>query len=283
MDKSYSDVRPSPISGTWYSADKEKLSATIDDYLARAKPPGIQGEVIALMVPHAGHIYSGLTAAHAYKTVRGKSFEQVVILSPSHQYYPQPLLTSAHQAYQTPLGLVPVAKEIVGQIDVRLQADMGITLSPVKRDAEHSLEIELPFLQRSLPNQFQLVPIMMRDQSAGLAKGLGMILAEVCRATQTLFVASTDLSHFYNQNQAHQLDQAVLHAVADFDIPRLYDLHASGKGQACGLGALACVMWAAKTLGANLVKVVDYRTSADVTGDKSSVVGYGAAVFTKAA
>lgn len=283
MDKSYSDVRPSPISGTWYSADKEKLSATIDDYLARAKPPGIQGEVIALMVPHAGHIYSGLTAAHAYKTVRGKSFERVVILSPSHQYYPQPLLTSAHQAYQTPLGLVPVAKEIVGQIDLRLQADMGITLSPVKRDAEHSLEIELPFLQRSLPNEFQLVPIMMRDQSASLAKGLGMILAEVCRATQTLFVASTDLSHFYNQNQAHQLDQAVLHAVADFDIPRLYDLHASGKGQACGLGALACVMWAAKTLGANLVKVVDYRTSADVTGDKSSVVGYGAAVFAKAA
>ncbi len=283
MDKSYSDVRPSPISGTWYSADKEKLSPTIDDYLARAKPPGIQGEVIALMVPHAGHIYSGLTAAHAYKTVRGKSFEQVVILSPSHQYYPQPLLTSAHQAYQTPLGLVPVAKEIVGQIDVRLQADMGITLSPVKRDAEHSLEIELPFLQRSLPNQFQLVPIMMRDQSAGLAKGLGEILAELCKEPKTLFIASTDLSHFYNENQAQKLDQAVLKAVADFDIPSLYELHASGKGQACGLGALACVMWAAKTLGANLVKVVDYRTSADVTGDKSSVVGYGAAVFAKAA
>ena len=283
MDKSYSDVRPSPIAGTWYSADKEKLSATIDDYLARAKPPGIQGEGIALMVPHAGHIYSGLTAAHAYKTVQGKPFEQVVILSPSHQYYPQPLLTSAHQAYQTPLGLVPVAKEIVGQIDVRLQADMGITLSPVKRDAEHSLEIELPFLQRSLPNQFQLVPIMMRDQSASLAKGLGEILAEVCKEPKTLLIASTDLSHFNNENQAQQLDQAVLHAVADFDIPRLYDLHASGKGQACGLGALACVMWAAKTLGANLVKVVDYRTSADVTGDKSSVVGYGAAVFAKAA
>lgn len=283
MDKSYSDVRPSPISGTWYSADKEKLSATIDDYLARAKPPGIQGEVIALMVPHAGHIYSGLTAAHAYKTVRGKSFERVVILSPSHQYYPQHLITSAHQAYQTPLGLVPVAKEIVGQIDLRLQADMGIALSPVKRDAEHSLEIELPFLQRSLPNQFQLVPIMMRDQSASLAKGLGEILAEVCKEPKTLLIASTDLSHFNNENQAQQLDQAVLHAVADFDIPRLYDLHASGKGQACGLGALACVMWAAKTLGANLVKVVDYRTSADVTGDKSSVVGYGAAVFAKAA
>lgn len=283
MDNSYSDVRPSPIAGTWYSADKEKLRATVDDYLARATPPSIEGEVIALMVPHAGHIYSGLTAAHAYKTVRGKSFEQVVILSPSHQYYPQPLLTSAHQAYQTPLGLVPVAKEIVGQIDVRLQADMGITLSPVKRDAEHSLEIELPFLQRSLPNQFQLVPIMMRDQSASLAKGLGEILAEVCKEPKTLLIASTDLSHFNNENQAQQLDQAVLHAVADFDIPRLYDLHASGKGQACGLGALACVMWAAKTLGANLVKVVDYRTSADVTGDKSSVVGYGAAVFAKAA
>ena len=283
MDKSYSDVRPSPIAGTWYSADKEKLRATLDDFLTRATPPNIEGEVIALMVPHAGHIYSGLTAAHAYKTVQGKPFEQVVILSPSHQYYPQPLLTSAHQAYQTPLGLVPVAKEIVGQIDLRLQADMGITLSPVKRDAEHSLEIELPFLQRSLPNEFQLVPIMMRDQSASLAKGLGEILAEVCKEPKTLLIASTDLSHFNNENQAHQLDQAVLHAVADFDIPRLYDLHASGKGQACGLGALACVMWAAKTLGANLVKVVDYRTSADVTGDKSSVVGYGAAVFAKAA
>ena len=283
MDKSYSDVRPSPIAGTWYSADKEKLRGSIDDFLTRATPPNIEGEVIALMVPHAGHIYSGLTAAHAYKTVRGKSFEQVVILSPSHQYYPQPLLTSAHQAYQTPLGFVPVARKTLEQIDLRLKEEMGIALSPVKRDPEHSLEIELPFLQRSLPNEFQLIPIMMRDQSASLAKGLGAILAELCKEPKTLFIASTDLSHFYNENQAQKLDQAVLKAVADFDIPSLYELHASGKGQACGLGALACVMWAAKTLGANLVKVVDYRTSADVTGDKSSVVGYGAAVFAKAA
>ena len=135
-----------------------------------------------------------------------------------------------------------------------LKEEMGL-LIPGQTRREHSLEIELPFLQRSLPNEFQLVPIMLRDQSASLAKGLGEILAELCKEPKTLFIASTDLSHFYNENQAQKLDQAVLKAVADFDIPSLYELHASGKGQACGLGALACVMWAAKTLGANLVKV----------------------------
>ena len=275
------NVRPSPIAGTWYSADPAELKKTVDGFLQNANPPDIPGEVIGLVAPHAGYRYSGAVAGHAFKTVQGRSFDNLAVISPMHQYHPQPLLTSAHQAYRTPLGEIPLAKNVLTEINNVLSEKIGLSLTPVANDQEHSLEIELPFLQRAVEGSFQLIPIMLRSQSREIARELGRILAEILKNKSCLLVASSDLSHFHPESTANQLDQRVLSELADFSPDGLFDLKAAGQGQACGLAPIAAVLWAARDLGAKDVTLLKYDTSASATGDRSSVVGYGAAAITR--
>jgi len=274
-------VRPSPIAGTWYSANPERLQKTIDRYIERAVLPDLPGEVVALVAPHAGYQYSGSVAGYAYKTIVGKSFEIVAVISPLHQYYPQPILTSAHSAYGTPLGEIPLAAEKISEINTTLRDRTGMSLTPIANDQEHSLEIELPFLQRALKDEFHLIPIMLRDQSRVIAQTLGEILAEKLQGESCLLVASSDLSHFYPERIANQLDNRVMSTLDDFSPEGLFDLKDQGKGHACGLAAIATVLWSARKLGAKGVTLLRYDTSASTTGDTSSVVGYGAAAITR--
>ncbi|MEA3327285.1 MAG: AmmeMemoRadiSam system protein B [Chloroflexota bacterium] len=274
-------VRPSPIAGTWYSANPDRLRKTIDSYIEKAALPNLPGEVVALVAPHAGYQYSGSVAGHAYKAIAGKSFDTVAVISPMHQYHPRPLLTSAHRAYGTPLGEIPLAAEKVAEINTALQERAGVSLTPINNDREHSLEIELPFLQRAIKGEFNLIPIMLRDQSRAIAQTLGEILAEELQGESCLLVASSDLSHFYPETVANQLDNRVLSALNDFSPDGLFDLKDQGKGHACGLAAIAAVLWSARKLGAKDVTLLCYDTSASTTGDKSSVVGYGAAAITR--
>jgi len=274
-------VRPSPIAGTWYSADSEQLRKTLDNYIEKADLPNLPGEIVALVAPHAGYRYSGPVAGHAFRAVRGKSYDTVAVLSPMHQYTPQPLLTSSHHAYQTPLGEIPIDKDLLAVVNMQLEQQTNLRLHPVAYDKEHSLEIELPFLQRALVGDFTLLPIMLRDQSRHTSRILGGILAEVLKDSSALLVASSDLSHFYPESMANQLDNQVLNALADFSPDGLFDLKEQGCGQACGLAAIAAILWASKDLGATDVTLLNYNTSAAVTGDRSSVVGYGAAAITR--
>ncbi len=274
-------VRPSPIAGSWYSANPGRLQETVAGYIDKAQNPDLPGEVLALVAPHAGYVYSGSVAGHAFKTVQGKSFEHVCVISPMHQYYLEPLLTSAHQAYRTPLGEIPLADAILTQINTRLQAKIGHALHPVANDQEHSLEIELPFLQAALEGDFSLIPIMLRDQSRGTARALGEVIAEVLNPSDCLIVASSDLSHFYTETQANVLDKRVLSALTAFSPDTLFDLKDRGLGQACGLAPIAATMWASAAWGAMDVTLLNYDTSASITGDATSVVGYAAAAITR--
>ncbi len=275
------DTRPSPIAGRWYPGDSRQLASSVDGYIDAAQLPEINGEVIAVMAPHAGHIYSGPVAGFAFGAVRGMQPDLVAVVSPMHQPYSQPLLTSAHQAYQTPLGSIMIDQEAVSELDRYLVGELGFGLTPVRNDAEHSLEIELPFLQRVLTHKFDLLPVMVRDQSAKVGEALGKALAKVLADKNALLVASTDLSHFYNQEQALKLDAEMLHQVEAFDPLGVLQAEEQGKGFACGRNALAAVLWAAKELGANTVKILKHATSGDITGDYSGVVGYAAAVVTR--
>jgi AmmeMemoRadiSam system protein B len=275
------DVRPSPIAGRWYPDDPAQLAQVVDQYLNTARLPEIIGEVIAVMTPHAGYPYSGPVAGYAFAAVRGLHPDLVAVVSPMHHPYFQPLLTSAHAAYSTPFGLIPIDRQAVQTLDRELNGELGFGLSAVRNDPEHSLEIELPFLQRALDNDFRLLPVMVRDQSPQTIRTLGLALARVLRDRQALLVASTDLSHYYPQKIANVFDQELLHRVADFNPNRVLEAEEEGAGFACGKGALAAVLWAAKELGADQVQVLDYATSGDVTGDFSQVVGYGAAVATR--
>ncbi len=276
-----SDVRPSPIAGTWYSGNPAQLRSVVDKYIESATIPDLPGEVLAVIAPHAGYRYSGPVAGHAFKAVKGQSFDVVLVISPLHQYHPQPILTSGHAAYQTPLGNIPINKGMLGQINTLLIEKFGVGLTTIRNDQEHSLEIELPFLQRAVEGDFSLIPIMLRDQTREFSQGLGKILAKILIDKSFLMVASSDLSHFHPEPLANKLDKAVLQAVGNFSPDGLFNLKESGVGQACGLAPIATVLWASQALGADKVTRLCYSTSAATTGDRSSVVGYGAAVVTR--
>ncbi len=275
------DVRPSPIAGRWYEGNPKALARAVDGYLAGAKIPTLDGEVIGVIAPHAGHIYSGAVAGYAFAAVRSRAPRLVAVVSPMHHPYFEPLLTTSHAAYWTPLGEVPLDHDALNELDSILKSEVGGGLLPVARDSEHSLEIELPFLQRALQPGWKLLPVMVRAQEVRISQGLGRALAYVLRGKDALLVASTDLSHYYNQTAALKFDRAMLDAIEAFDPQAAFDLERAGKGFACGLGAVAAVLWAARELGASRVRVLRHATSGDVTGDYSSVVGYGAAVILK--
>jgi len=289
------DVRPSPIAGTWYEGNAKSLARSVNEYLNQARLPEINGEVIAVIAPHAGHRYSGAVAGYAFAALRDaeqsalrlQASQQslspplraklVAVISPFHNLARYPLITTAHDAYGTPLGNVEVDKVSLDE----LKAHLDIPITSVFADKEHSLEIELPFLQRALADEFKLLPIMIRAQEVVVAKKLGLALAKVLKDRNALLVASTDLSHFYDQQKAKVYDTEMLKRFESFEPESIFEAEQTGQAFACGHAAVAAVLWAAKELGANKVQVLHHATSGDVTGDFSSVVGYGAAVVLK--
>lgn len=274
------EIRPSPIAGTWYYGNPDRLRQQVDQFLAAARLPALEGQVIALIAPHAGHRYSGLTAGHAFASVLGQERDLVVVISPMHAPYPANLITTAHRAYATPLGEVWVDDEALAEVEDHLSHD-GLNLTPVANDKEHSLEIELPFLQRALSNTFKLLPVMVRSQSPLVAKRLGHALAQVLQNRSALLVASTDLSHFYPEALANELDEEMLRRIRSFSPDELFNAERAGKGFACGVAAVAAVLWAAREMGADTIEILHHSTSGEETGDYGSVVGYGAAAVLK--
>lgn len=274
------EVRPSPIAGTWYTGDAARLRRQIEGYLDGAVLPQLSGQVIALVAPHAGHRYSGRTAGHAFAAVRGACPELVVVVSPMHAPYPGSVLTTAHLAYGTPLGPVWVDQTALSELEAAL-AEAGVDLSRLANDTEHSLEIELPFLQVALGAEFKLLPLMLRSLSPLTARRTGHALASALAGRSVLLVASTDLSHFFSEEIASELDAEMLRRMKTFIPDELFEAEQSGMGYACGVAAVAAVLWAARELGADKVEILHHSTSGEETGDTSSVVGYGAAAVLK--
>jgi AmmeMemoRadiSam system protein B len=275
------DLRPSPIAGQWYEGEKKALTREVDAYMDAAQLPSLPGEVVGVVAPHAGHRYSGPVAGFAFAAVRGEAPELVAVLSPFHNYHHAPLLVPDHGAYATPLGNLLIDAPALDDLEQKLASAGGPELTRLANDPEHSLEIELPFLQRALSSSWKLLPIMVRAQEADLCRELGSALAHVLHDRKALLVASTDLSHYHDQQTALAMDRALLEQVEAFEPETLFDLERSGRGSACGLGALASVLWCAQELGADKVEILRHATSGDVTGDFSAVVGYGAAAIIK--
>jgi AmmeMemoRadiSam system protein B len=220
-------------------------------------------------------------AGYAFAALRGRDPDLVAVIAPMHHPYRELLITTAHDAYSTPLGDVLVEKDALEQLDTLLKPELMFGLSPVENDPEHSLEIELPFLQRALTSSWKLLPVMVRVREASISERLGKALAKVLRDKNFVLVASTDLSHFYNQQTALVYDRSMLNQIESFNPDGAFDLERAGKGFACGLGAFTAVMWAAGELGADKIQILRHATSGNVTGDYSSVVGYGAAAILK--
>jgi AmmeMemoRadiSam system protein B len=246
----------------------------VRSFLNTAQVEPLEGHLIGLVSPHAGHTYSGGVAAHAFRLVEGRRYNVITIVSPNHRIPNYaPYLIADYAAYWTPLGEVPIASELVEELDTRLG------LSRVRQDDEHSLEIQLPFLQVALAEEFKLLPVMLNDRSREACYTLGEALADLLRDQDALLVASTDLSHFYDADTAARLDQAVTDRIAAFDPEGLLEVLDTGKGHACGGGPTVAVMFAARALGADHAKLLKYATSGDITGDYHRVVGYAAAAL----
>ena len=276
-----SSVRRSPIAGAWYPSNPDVLRSEIDGYLNSARIKSLPGEVIGLIAPHAGYFYSGATAGYAYRCVRGMSFDTCAVFSPLHDYMPNDFLTTAHEAYATPLGQIPVEHSLVDACAHSIESSIGITLHHISNDREHSLEIQLPFLQQALSTPFSLLPIMVRTHDPVLLEATARACAEVLRGKNILFVASTDLSHFYNEKEANALDSAMLKHMIEYSPEGVLKAERSGEGFACGAGAVALMLWITRFLGATKVTLLHHSTSADASGDTSRVVGYAALAVTR--
>jgi MEMO1 family protein len=272
------DIRPSPIAGAWYPGSREELARTVDQFMEGEAPPVSGGQLLGLIVPHAGHRYSGRVAGAAFRLARGLAVDLVAVVSPLHNPYPAPVITTAHDAYATPLGEVPVDAAARDAFDSHLRAQTGFGALAVRRDREHSLEIELPFLQRAL-GAFPLLPIMILDPSIETAHAVGNALAATVRDRRVLLVASSDLSHFYPEPEARELDGEMMRRIQQMDPLAVMQAEEEGVAFACGRTAVAAVLWAARVLGADRVTLIAQDTSGTVTGDNSSVVGYGSAAI----
>jgi hypothetical protein len=204
-----------------------------------------------------------------------------VVFSPLHAYLPYALLTTAHKVYATPLGQVEVEHELLTELNLRMEGANLPTAQPLANDKEHSLEIQLPFLQTALVKPFRLLPLMVRSSDPGYLSKTASILADLIRGKKVLLIASTDLSHFNDEATAIALDQVMLKRMTDFSPEGVLQAEANQQGFACGSGAVALVLWSAKALGANQVTLLNHSTSARASKDTSSVVGYGALAITQ--
>jgi MEMO1 family protein len=268
-------IRESVIAGSWYPGHPDTLKTQIKKFLDQAPVVSLTGTVIGLVAPHAGYMYSGAVAAHAYKILQQQPFDRVLILAPSHRAHFQGASIYRFGGYRTPLGIVPLDHEIVESL---LQEASLFQYVPSAEAQEHSLEIQLPFLQVVLGG-FRLTPILMGDQSFESCRKLAEVIVHECQNKEVLLIASTDLSHFHSYQEAKHLDQAVLDRVSALNPSGLAQDIEKGTCEACGGGPLVVAMLAAQQLGANKSRVLHYANSGDVTGDTRSVVGYMAAVL----
>jgi MEMO1 family protein len=267
-------VRRAAVAGSWYPADPGVLAREVDRYLAAAGEPP-DGEPLAIIAPHAGLMYSGPIAAHAYALLRGRNIEIAVLVGPSHYVGFEGVAIYDRGAFDTPFGPVPIAEQCAAAVSTGSRL---IAPHPTAHGREHSLEMQLPFLMRVLPN-VEIVPLVMGYQRRETAYALGDAIAAAVKGRRAVLVASTDLSHYQNAATAATLDARVIQHVKRFDPDELMSLLDMSPHHACGGGPTVSVMRAAKALGATEARVLKYGDSGDVSGDKDAVVGYLAAAF----
>ena len=273
-------IREPALAGSWYPGEPEILSRDVKRYLENAKQEKVAGEIVALVSPHAGYMYSGQVAAYAYQLVEGRAFDSVVVLGPSHRFAFKGASLWPSGGFRTPLGVVPIDAELSRKL---MEKRKEIRFVPEAHRQENSLELQIPFLQTVL-KPFKLVPMAMEpDWSWETCQSLAGAIAETVRGKRVLLVASTDLSHYHSYQEAVEMDRIVLNHIDRLDTEGLKGDLKSGRAEACGGGPVVTIMLAAKALGADKGRVVKYLNSGDVTGDSRRVVGYAAGVFYKAA
>ena len=279
-----SGVREPAVAGQFYPASADELGAMVDKFLNDANPPKVEGRIRAIMVPHAGYVYSGSTAAYAYKALAGQTYKTVILVGNSHHQGYEGVAVSTADKFRTPLGDVDVDTALAKKLTTL--SDM-IVFRESPHVPEHSLEVQLPFLQKTLVGKFKIVPILMGTASGEISAELGDALSKVVDA-DTLVIASSDMSHYPKYADANYEDHKVIDAIltgkADNLERTIHQLERMSIPNTatclCGEGAVKAVMICAEKIGATNVQFLKYANSGDTAGTKDRVVGYSAIVFT---
>ncbi len=272
------------VAGTFYpshaGALREQLTAAYCHPLGPGQVPAVNpaGErrIVALVVPHAGYVYSGPVAAHAYAALAADGVPEVaVIVGPNHYGYGPDVAISTADGWQTPLGTLPIARDVAQALAAALPWP---TQGETAHTREHSLEVQLPFLQGLYGDAVAIVPIALADQTLAVAETLGRALATVLAGRNAVIIASTDLTHYEPHAVAVAQDRSALDAMRELAAERLLAM-AFRRASICGPGAVAATLIACRALGAEQAVVLKYATSGDVAGDYRQVVGYAALAF----
>jgi len=267
------EVKEPAVAGAFYPADRSELSRAVDGYLANARSQPASGRLIALIAPHAGYMYSGQVAAYSYRQLGDRAVDTVVLIGASHTSSYGGAAVYAEGGMRTPLGVVKVNQKIARSL---LNEQAGVTFARGPFEKEHSLEVQLPFLQRTIKD-VAIVPILLGAPTQASISHLADRLTEVMRKNErVIIIASTDLSHYHDSAIAVGKDRKVIDAVERMSVEDLQGLLASNEGEACGGYPVLLTMMVSRNLGATNGVLYRYANSGDITGDKARVVGYAA-------
>ena len=275
-------IRTPAVAGMFYPKEREELKTVIRDCFLHSfgpgkVPPAANDEnILGVICPHAGYMYSGPVATNSFYSVSSQKPELVIIVGPNHWGIGCGVAAMKEGQWQTPLGNVEVDTESAIQIN---KITKVIELDFFSHTRDHSLEVQVPILQEVYSHKFKILPIILINQDYRTAKEVGSAIAKIANTKKTMIVGSSDFTHYEENSYAHKQDKALIEPILDLDVEGFYKILQENQVSACGYGAIASTMVACKELGAKKGRLLKYATSGDVTGDKSSVVGYASIVF----
>ncbi len=274
-------IRRPAVAGTFYLGKENSLKKQIEDCFLHSIGPGeiptpakeSEGKIIGLVSPHAGYIYSGPVAAWGFREViKRERPKTVVILGPNHRGFGAPVAIMTQGKWETPLGKVEIDSEFAKKL---LEISSLLEDDPLAHEREHSLEVQVPFLQYAYNEDFKIVPICLSDQTTETCISLGKDIFKVMeRKKDILLIASTDFTHYQPQQIAEKEDKKLIQAITSGDAQKLGKLVSSYRFSMCGPGPVMTVIEVASSLGGAKIELLKYATSGDITGDYSAVVGY---------
>ncbi|MBA4452341.1 MAG: MEMO1 family protein [Nitrosopumilaceae archaeon] len=274
-------IRTPAVAGMFYPGEKNKLTKLIQDCFTHPFGPEEnsekkQSKIFGVICPHAGFVYSGPIACNSIRSISSESPELFIIVGPNHWGIGRSVATMKDCKWETPLGSVEVDSESAEEI---CKLSQFIESDFFSHTREHSLEVQIPILQQTFSN-FKILPISLINQSKEIAYDVGLAMSKIAKKKNTMIIGSSDFTHYEPNDFAHEQDMALIEPILEMDVEKFYDVLQKRKVTACGYGAIASTMIACKELGATKGELLRYATSGDVTGDTSSVVGYGSIVFT---
>ena len=270
------------VSGMFYPGNKQDLEELVrgcflHEFGPGKLPPKVTGEkIFGIICPHAGLIYSGPIACHSFYQISDTKPELIIIVGPNHYGVGQRIATTSDDSWSTPIGKVEIDTQIVEQLN---KLSEQIKIDSNSHSQEHSIEVQIPILQKTFTHNYKILPISLLDQSIDSAKMVGNAIAKIAKMKDSMIIGSSDFTHYETNEFAYLQDSALIEPILEMNVDKMYEILQEKQVTSCGYGAMASTITACKELGATRGILQRYATSGDVQGDKNRVVGYASIIF----